>query len=436
MSGILRSINFLSNSYKFLPLKNAKVAQIDHTIINKYGPLIESVRHTSFFNKVSAAQLWKGVSSVSNAGKKRGRGKSVWRPRDLNRGQIIGVGKANIVWPGLNAPIIQGKELIQQRQLPPDPEREAKIYKLRDSVSTGRTIKVNALDRGWTGKRLPGRSIGPPDPIGEDNFEGFDTIVIEHKQVFIMKGNLGRKRRWSVFVVTGNKNGLAGFAQGKSIDARAAMRKAKNRAGQHLIHFELYNGHTIFHDFFAQFSKTKIFARRVPEGTGLICHRAIKVCCELLGIKDIYCKVEGSTCVHHIVKAFFIGILQQKNLQQLAEEKGLMVVETRSSEEYLPKVVARPSVCRTEDQIDHDEITDFTLYAMGNRVPLKRKKYPPFYTRFPSWPLYLKKQEYLRNKDKVRMNMLVEHGTLKSFLTEKYPECVPARLPPREKDSE
>lgn len=389
-----------------------------------------------FFFSVTAAQLWKGVSSVSNAGKKRGRAKSVWRPRDLNRGQIIGVGKENIVWPGLNAPIIQGKELIQQRQLPPDPERESKIFKMRDSVTTGRTIKVNPLDRGWSGSKLPGRSIGPPDAIGEDNFEGFDTKVIEHKQVFIMKGNLGRKRRWSVFVVTGNKNGLAGFAQGKSIDARAAMRKAKNRAGQHLIHFELYNGHTVFHDFFAQFSKTKIFARRMPEGTGLVCHRAIKVCCELLGIKDLYAKVEGSNCVHHVVKAFFIGILQQKNLQQLAEEKGLLVVENRTAKGSLPKVVARPSVCRSEADIDINEVTDFTLYAMNNRVPLKRKKYPPFYTRMPHWPIYLKKQETIRNKNKVRLNMLVEHGELRSFLTDKYPECKPGRLIPREKEGE
>lgn len=63
------------------------------------------------------------MTSVSNAGKKRGRGRSVWRARDLNRGQIIGVGKANIVWPGLSSPIIRGKELVQQIQLPEDLER-------------------------------------------------------------------------------------------------------------------------------------------------------------------------------------------------------------------------------------------------------------------------------------------------------------------------
>lgn len=44
---------------------------------------------------VPADQLWKGVTSVSNAGKKRGRGKGSSRiiAKDLNRGQVIGVGK-------------------------------------------------------------------------------------------------------------------------------------------------------------------------------------------------------------------------------------------------------------------------------------------------------------------------------------------------------
>ena len=41
-----------------------------------------------------AEDIWKGVTSVSNAGKKRGRGKGVkGRAQKLNRGQIIGVGK-------------------------------------------------------------------------------------------------------------------------------------------------------------------------------------------------------------------------------------------------------------------------------------------------------------------------------------------------------
>jgi small subunit ribosomal protein S5 len=59
-----------------------------------------------------------------------------------------------------------------------------------------------------------------------------------------MKGNFGRKRRMSCLAVCGNGKGLAGFACSKSADGLAAVKKAKNRAGQKLMYFELYNNHT------------------------------------------------------------------------------------------------------------------------------------------------------------------------------------------------
>lgn len=70
----------------------------------------------------------------------------------------------------------------------------------------------------------------------------------------------------------------------------------------------------VYHDFFSQFGDTKVFASQRPEGYGLKCHRAIRTICEVVGIKDLYCKVEGSTNVQHVVKAFFLGLLKQVSL--------------------------------------------------------------------------------------------------------------------------
>lgn len=52
------------------------------------------------FISVSAEELWKGVVGVSNAGKKKGRGKRVGRKKvtDLNKGQFIGEGKKENVF--------------------------------------------------------------------------------------------------------------------------------------------------------------------------------------------------------------------------------------------------------------------------------------------------------------------------------------------------
>lgn len=296
-----------------------------------------------------------------------------------------------------------------------------------------RMFKINSLDRGWSGSKMPGRSIGAPDTLGDESFEGFDTRVLEMKTVIVMKGNLGRKRRQSVFVVTGNSNGSAGFALAKSVEGRAAMRKAKNRAAQKLMYIELCDGHTVFHDFFCQFGLTKIYVSKKPAGYGLVCHRAIKTICDVVGIKDLHAKVEGSTNVQHITKAFFLGLLQQKTHQQIAEEKQLHLVEMRKENDKFPRIVASPTVCRKAEEIPTDEILDFTQYSLNGRIVYRKRKFEPFFTKQRSWDIYCRRQEKVRNHDKVRLDMLINHGEIRSFLTDKYPEC---RLPIAEPKTE
>ncbi|XP_068152841.1 small ribosomal subunit protein uS5m [Drosophila tropicalis] len=365
-------------------------------------------RNTSFFNKLPAEDIWRGVTAVSNAGKKRGRGKGTGKKtaKDLNRGQTIGLGKKNFVWPGLNSPIIRGNDLIQQQPLAENLEREKNIIKLRDSMGGFRMMKLNPIDRGWSGSKMPGRSIGPPDAVGDEEFKSFDTRVLENKIVFIMKGNMGRKRRYSVLSVTGNGNGLAGFSVAKAPEVRTALRKSKNRAGQKLINIDLCENRTVYHDFYTGFGKTKIFCFKKPEGYGLVCHRAIQTICKVVGIKDLYAKIEGSTNLQHIVKAFFIGLMRQKSYQTIANETNLHVVEFQKATKGIAQIQAVPVTTEATNK-PPNRIIDFMQYTLGNKIVLQKKKIAPFYVNTKGHTLYQVKQERFRNQAKVRLHKLV-----------------------------
>ncbi len=76
-------------------------------------------------------------------------------------------GKANILWPGLNAPILKGREVVTRQQLPPNPEYESQLVKLRDDMSRIRYPSIAPLLRGFSGARFPGQSVGPPDPVAD-----------------------------------------------------------------------------------------------------------------------------------------------------------------------------------------------------------------------------------------------------------------------------
>jgi small subunit ribosomal protein S5 len=110
------------------------------------------------------------------------------------------IGEKNMVWPGLNSPIVQGKELVKQRVLPDNPDYKANLVKMRDTRSSFKFTRLSPLERGWSGGKMPGRKIGRPDPVGEgitlyfniqicynkcdlsnhlDDFEGFETIILE-----------------------------------------------------------------------------------------------------------------------------------------------------------------------------------------------------------------------------------------------------------------
>nr|XP_046258431.1 28S ribosomal protein S5, mitochondrial [Scatophagus argus] len=325
----------------------------------------QQTRHSSFFNKLTADQLWKGVLAETGPGVRKGRGKRMKRKlrRDLNRGQKIGEGRGGFLWPGLNSPLRKDGALLNigQRSETEQQEVQAELVRQRDEWERRRKIKTKR-ERGWTGSSWGGVRLGPPDPgPNGETYEDFDSRVIEVKSVSHMTAKEGRSRTISCLVAVGNGKGTAGFALGKAADRNIALRKAKNRAIQYLFYVERYNDHTIFHDIESKFKRTTLHMKKQTEGYGLRCHRAVITLCRLIGIKDMYCKVEGSINMLNITRAFFKGLANQETHQMLADKKQLHVVEFRSQQGPLPTVVASPKDGARTDPEPEDEIPNTRL---------------------------------------------------------------------------
>lgn len=59
-----------------------------------------------------------------------------------------------------------------------------------------------------------------------------------------MTHNLGRKNRVSSMVITGNGNGLAGYAITKAKEMKQSLNTAKRKAATKVLYFNRYNDHT------------------------------------------------------------------------------------------------------------------------------------------------------------------------------------------------
>ncbi|KAM6460976.1 small ribosomal subunit protein uS5m [Liasis olivaceus] len=330
-----------------------------------YNVTVQQRRQRSFFNKLTASQLWKGVAAENTAGGRKGRGKrgKKRRTRDLNRGQVLGEGSLGFLWPGLNAPLVVSGKVQAISQRDEEEQKTLQLAKAEEQIKIDQKRKMRIKkERGWTGRSWGGVSLGSPDPgPNGETYDDFDSRIIELKPVFNMTANEGRKRSMSALVVVGNGRGSAGFALGKASHMKNALRKAKNKAVRHLQYVERYEDHTIFHDIAATFNKTTIRMKKQNRGYGLRCHRAIITICKLIGIKDMYARIYGSNNLLNLTTCLFKGLANQDTHQSLANKKSLYVVEFREECGPLPIVVAKPSGMVREDPEPEEKALDVKL---------------------------------------------------------------------------
>lgn len=374
----------------------------------------------SFFTRASAKNVWKSVTGVSAAGLKRGRGRGTGRilVKDFNKGQEIGKGRKKILFPGLTANHMVSSNLHEIQELGTDEGYEERLNTVRAEMDFNihRKRRQPPIDRGWSSYKAHGRRAGPPDEYNENVFEGFDSRVLMLKNRLSMTGLLGRTKTIHALVVTGNGNGLAGFATAQGKDGRAVVRHARNRAGQALVSIPRWDNHTVMHDFFSRYYFTTVFVQRKPKGYGIRAHRIIQAICEMFGITDLSANVEGSTSNQvNITKAFFLGLMNQKRYEDMAEEKRLHLVELRDEHHDYPMLLASPkSPIRHDDEIKNtNENIDFTYFINEGKIKqVKAKPNNPF-KQTPSWRRHLDKLDYGKNREATKLLLAAKYGDAK-----------------------
>jgi small subunit ribosomal protein S5 len=373
---------------------------------------------SSFFCRSTAASVWKSVTSVSAAGKKRGRGKGAGRviAKDFNRGQQIGVGRHKLLLPGLNTSVFAAKKQVDIQDLGSNDEFHKKLQAVRNEMNTYKKFRELPIERGFSGRRAHGRHAGQPDDHNETSFDGFDSIVLMLRPIQNMTGIMGRTKSIQALVVTGNKNGLAGFATASGKDGRAVVRHARNRAAQSLVYIPRFEDHTVMHDFFSRYYHTTVFVERKPRGHGIEAHRVIKAICEMFGITDLYAKVEGVTKNQiNMTKAFFLGLMNQKRYQDIANEKQLHLVDVREENYFYPQILASPEgpVKTDAEIVQRGENLDFTYYIYDGRVKLVEPKRKPFYEDGPTWYKHLDRLDYEKNRERTKLLLAAKYGSAK-----------------------
>ena len=158
-----------------------------------------------------------------------------------------------------------------------------------------------------------------------DPGDGFEERVIEIARVAkVVKG--GRRFRFRVTVVVGDKKGTIGMGTGKANAVPDAMRKASERARKNLKPVNLA-GTTIPHESLGTTAGARVFLKPASAGTGVIAAGGVRAVLEVAGIRDILTKSMGSANVLNVVMATFDALHNLRSAQLEAARRGKKVEE-------------------------------------------------------------------------------------------------------------
>lgn len=145
--------------------------------------------------------------------------------------------------------------------------------------------------------------------------EGWEEkTVFTNRCAKVVKG--GRRFRFSVLVVAGNKAGLVGYGIGKAKEVTDAVRKASENAKKHVYKIPLWNN-TIPHVALGVFDGARVVLKPACHGTGVIAGGAVRAVLEAAGVKDILSKSLKSNNNINAVCATIRALMQMRTKQQI-----------------------------------------------------------------------------------------------------------------------
>jgi small subunit ribosomal protein S5 len=194
-----------------------------------------------------------------------------------------------------------------------------------DRRGDARTFRIRRGGPGGAGGRgrFGGGRGGPrrDDRRGADipEMSDYEEKTLEINRVTrVTKG--GKRMRFRVLGIVGNRKGRVGYGIGKAVDVQGANLKAFTKARKALITVPIVN-ETIPHEVRTKFSSASILIKPAPKGTGVKAGGAVRQVLALAGVPNVISKILGSSNKVNNVKATMkaLKLLRTASLPQKEE---------------------------------------------------------------------------------------------------------------------
>lgn len=161
-------------------------------------------------------------------------------------------------------------------------------------------------------------------PAEERQDEFNEKMVSINRVSKTVKG--GRILSFAALTVVGDGDGGIGMGKGKAREVPVAVQKAMQSARRDMVKVPLKNG-TIQHTVIAKHGASTVMMKSAPPGTGIIAGGAMRAVFEVMGVKDVICKIIGSPNPYNVVRATIKGLTATRRPSELAAKRGKSIEE-------------------------------------------------------------------------------------------------------------
>lgn len=151
-----------------------------------------------------------------------------------------------------------------------------------------------------------------------------EKLVAVSRNAKVVKG--GRIFSFAAITVIGDGNGRIGVGRGKAREVPVAIQKALESARKNMRQVPL-KGETLHSAALGKHGATRVFMKPASAGTGIIAGGAMRAVFEVLGVKDVLAKINGSTNPINVVRATIDALHGSATPEYIASKRGKTVEE-------------------------------------------------------------------------------------------------------------
>jgi small subunit ribosomal protein S5 len=164
--------------------------------------------------------------------------------------------------------------------------------------------------------------------IKTDELELTEKVIVINRVAKVVKG--GRRFSFNALAVVGDGKGHVGISFGKANEVPDAIRKSVENAKKNVYKVNLHKN-TIPHKVIGKFKSARVLMMPARPGTGIIAGASVRAVIEKAGVSDILTKSQGSRNPLNIAKAALDGLLQLRNLKEVADLREIPLTKLMNS---------------------------------------------------------------------------------------------------------